>query len=198
MLSSDLKDALGVALNEASLLGLEFDPERRLAGATFSVLSLPADGGPMPADPRVQVLFRNVCRVAASLRAGRWDDVSAPVLSLALHDLLPTVQSFGGLPIYGWEFFDNAEKELTKWGDRLSLDWRDSAAPECQHSVAVFQDGATRHLDLCLWFDELEVRRPDGEPVPLDVFTAAGKRWWDAFYAQDPRTQGLGMAPLKS
>ena len=196
MLSNDLKSALGVALNEASLLGLEFDPDRRLAGATFSVLSLPSSDGPMPADPRVQVLLSDVCRVAASLRGGRWDDAAAPVLPLSVSDLLAVVQSFGGLPVYGWEFFDTGEKELAQWGDRLSLDWKVDESVHCPHSLALFQDGMTRHLDVCLWFEEIEVRAPTGALIPLEDFAAAGKRWWDAFHSHDPRTQGLGLAPL--
>lgn len=197
MLSDELKSALGVALNEASLLGFELDAERALARATFAVLALPADGGPMPADARVQLLFRPVGRLAVSLRAGRWDDPAAPVVPLTLEGLLPAVQSFGGLPVYGWEFFDTADHEMAQWGDRLSLDWRASTDDGFRHSVALFQEGSDRHLDLCVWFDTLEARRPDGQVLPLDEFAAAGKRWWDAFYAHDPRTRGMGMAPLK-
>lgn len=197
MLSEDLKQALGVALNEATLLGLEVDAERRLAGATFAVLSLPADGGPMPKDARVQLLFSNVTRVAASLRGGRWNDLAAPVQPFALEDLLSVVQSFGGLPVYGWEFFDVADQALQRWGDRLSLDWQSSEAITPQHDIGLFQDAGERCLDVCLWFDELEIRLPTGAPMTLDDFASAGKRWWDAFYQNDPRTQGLGMAPLK-
>jgi hypothetical protein len=40
-LSQEDIDGIGIALNEATLLGAEVDPERALAGLTFSVLSLP-------------------------------------------------------------------------------------------------------------------------------------------------------------
>ena len=196
MLSNDLKSALGVALNEASLLGLEFDAQSRLARAMFAVLSLPSGDGSMPADPRVEILLSNVCRVAASLRGGRWNDVTAPVLPMTVADLPGVVRSFGGLPVYGWEFFDTGEKALAQWGDRLSLDWRTDSRGRCPHSLALFQDGMTRHLDVCLWFEQIEVRTATGEPIPLDDFAAGGKRWWDAFHSRDPRTQGLGMMPL--
>jgi hypothetical protein len=62
----------------------------------------------------------------------------------------------------------------------------------------VFQSSGTgpaRHLDLCVWFDELEVRRPDGTVVPPEEFAAGGRRWWDGMYAGDRRTAGHGIFP---
>ena len=197
MLSDDLKKALDVALNEASLLGFEFDPERRLAAATLGMLSLPADGGPMPDDSRVQFLFHDVGRLAVSYRAGRWNDRDAVVNPLTADQVLATVQSFGGLPVYGWKFFDQCEREMAKWGDRLSLDWIASPTLASPHSLTLFQEGPDRHLDLCVWFASLETRSPDGRVLSLERVAEAGKRWWDAFYAQDPRTKGMGMFPLK-
>jgi hypothetical protein len=190
----ELRIGLGIALNEADLLGFEVDPSRRLASATFRVLTLPAEGSP-PADCRIQMLFRPVGRVAASLRAGYWDDSSAPVVPFALGDLLAVVQSFGGQPIYGWEFFDLHEKELARWGDRLSLDWR-SGGDGLSRSITVFQTsgrGPSRHLDVCVWFDELEARTPGGAIVPLEQFAAGGRRWWDGLFAGDQRTEGHGI-----
>jgi hypothetical protein len=34
--------------------------------------------------------------------------------------------------------------------------------------------------------------------MPTDEFIAGGKRWWDAFYADDPRVADENMAPLSS
>jgi len=194
-LTEEQSAGLNVALNEADLLGFEVDPERRIAGATFSVLTLP-ESGPVPEDRRVQFVLRPVGRVAASLRNGRWDDPEAPVVPFTLDELLPTIQSFGGLSLYGWEFIGVHAKELAKWGDRLSLNWT-SGDDGLSHSITVFQDPGDRILDLCVWFDELTVRDVQGTEIPLDFFIASGKRWWDAFYAGDERTKGFGMAPLK-
>jgi hypothetical protein len=194
-LTEEQRSGLNVALNEADLLGFEVDPGRRIAAATFRVLTLP-EIGPAPDDRRVQFLFRPVGRVAASLRDGRWDDPEAPVVPFALGELLSIVQSFGGLPVYGWEFIDVHAKELEKWGDRLSIDWT-SGDDGRSHSITVFQEPGNRILDLCVWFDELEIRDPQRGVVPVDAFVAAGKRWWDAFYAGDERTKGYGMALLK-
>ena len=192
----ELRFDLGVALNEADLLGFEVAPDRRVAAATFRVLALPAEG-PLPEDRRVQTLFHPVGRVAASLRHGLCNDEAAEVVPFVLGDLLGVVQSFEGQPIYGWEFFDTHDKELTRWGNRLSLDWR--AGPGgLSRSIAVFQAsgvGPARHLDLCVWFDELEVRRPDGTAIPLEDFAAGGRRWWTGLHAGDDRTEGHGIFP---
>src|SRR5262249_42546147 len=131
------------------------------------------------------------------LRKGRWDDASAPVVPFPLGDLLGVVESFGGQPIYGWEFFDLHKNGLGQWTDRLSLDWR-SGNNGLSRSISLFQASATapeRHLDFCVWFDDLEVRTRGGEPIPLEEFAAGGRRWWDALYAGDQRTAGHGIVP---
>ncbi|MGN6625325.1 MAG: hypothetical protein ACTHLN_01785, partial [Tepidisphaeraceae bacterium] len=140
---------------------------------------------------------RPVGRVVASLRNGVWDDMAAEVVPFAVTDLLPVVQRFGGQPIYGWEFFDVHDKELGRWGKRLSLDWR-SGSDGLSRSMTVFQESAqhaVQHLNLCIWFDDLEIRRPDGSVLSLEDFATGGKRWWDAMYAGDERTQGAGIVP---
>ena len=186
---------LGIALNEATLLGLEVDAQNRIAAATFRVFTLPKKG-PSPADSRVQLLFRPVGRVAASLRNGRHDDPDAEVVPFPVEDLLANVQSFDGLPVYGWEFFDAHEKAITKLGDRLSLDWR-SGEDGISHSIYLFQDPGNRTLDIWVWFDELQVRDTEGNVIPIDSFIAGGNRWWEAFYKGDERTGGHGMTVLK-
>jgi hypothetical protein len=99
-LSDEDRDGLGVALNEATLLGVEIALETRRAAATLAVLTLPLEG-PGPKDSRVQIVFEGLGRVAASLRRGRWDDLAALVEPFGVNELLPKVQSFEGLPIYG-------------------------------------------------------------------------------------------------
>lgn len=195
MLTEDQSNGLNVALNESDLLGIEVDTERRIAAATFRVLSLP-EVGPPPEDRRFQFLFDRVGRVAASLRDGRWDDLSAPAIPFALEDLLSVVQSFGGLSIYGWEFIDVHEKKLARWGDRLSLDWA-SGGLISPHSITVFQEDEKRNLDICIWYESLEIRNSKGTVVSIDDFVAAGKRWWKGFYEGDDRTNSFGMVPLK-
>jgi hypothetical protein len=125
------------------------------------------------------------------------DDETAEVVPFALSEMLAVVQRFGGQPIYGWEFFDIHEEGLSRWSDRLSLDWQ-SCADGMSRSISVFQSSSAapaRHLDLSIWFDELEVPRPDGAVISVEDFAAGGSRWWDALYARDKRTEGHGIFP---
>jgi hypothetical protein len=195
MLTDAHKDALGIALNEATLLGVEVDPAACEAGVTVSVLSLPEGGGSPSADARVQFVLTGVGRVAASYLSGPSHDPNSQAILLRLGDLLPTVQSFGGLPVYGWAFFDKAEAELQGWGNRISLDWSGSCGGTT-HSLLLFQEGYNRHLDVLIWFEALEIRDPEGQLVGIEEFVAGGKRWWNAFRNGDPRTQNSGMYPL--
>lgn len=193
-LLDDDKAKLGVALNEADVLGVELAEDRRVVSITFAVLSLPL-AGPPPEDRRVQFLLHPVGRVAASYRQGRWDDSEAEVTRFEPRELLQVVQRFGGLPVYGWEFFDVHEKDFVTWRDRLSMDWKQGEGG-MSHSLSLFQEGPEAHLDLCIWFDSFEIRTASGEPVSLDEFCDGGRRWWDAVYAGDPRTDGHGIVPL--
>jgi hypothetical protein len=188
---------LNIALEEAVLLGLEVDSKRRMAAATFAVLTLP-ETGPVPEDRRVQFLFAPVGRIAASLRNGRWDDPKAGVSQFKLEELLGVVQSFKGLPIYGWEFFDmTIANNFDRWVDRCSIDLQLGEDGHA-HTIDLFQEGPNRHLDIRLWFDEFIIRNPTGGEIALADFAADGKRWWDGLYAGDKRTDGFGVFPLGS
>jgi hypothetical protein len=180
-----------VAIDEATLWGAEVDSDQRIALLTLEVLTLPASGLP-PDDRRVSILLYPVGRVAASLRFGDWDDPRTEVVPFELEELLEKVQIFKGLPIYGGDFIDKHEKQLARWGDRLSLDWSAGEGGR-SHSIYLFQDGLERHLDLCIWFDELRVFDPEQNEIELDTFMAGGWRWWEAFISGDQRTRGYGI-----
>jgi hypothetical protein len=195
-LTPERVELLNVALNEATLLGAEVETELHAAAITLSMLSLPVDGPP-PEDPRVQLLLRPVGRVCASLRHGRWDDANAPVEPFRIDELLAVLGRVGGHAVYGWEFFDvPEEKDFARWKDRLSLDWEAPGDSGRSHTLVLFQEADKAHLDLCFWFDHLVIYTASYEETPLDDFAAAGKRWWDALYADDPRTAGAGIVPL--
>lgn len=188
------RNGFGVALNEADLLGFEVVPERRAAAATFRVLTLPEDGPP-PDDRRVQIVFHPVGRVAASLRNGA-DYASAEVVPFAIEELLATVESFGGLPVYGWEFIDLPERNFRTWSDRLSLDWT-SGEDGRSHSITVFQESGDRTLEIRVWFDELKIYDPEFNEISIDAFIDGGERWWDGFYEGDEQTDGYGLNLLE-
>ena len=194
-LSEAQKRGIGLALNEARLLGLEFQAADRIVNTTFQVLSLPKQG-PVPPDPRVVLVFHPVGRLAASLRHGYWDDEQAAIENVQLDQLLSIVQSFGGGAIYGWNFIDLDDEVLEQWQNRLSLDHR--AGPEGQtHSILLFQEGGSpdhpRHLDIWIWFDQVRVFDAKLKEIELEEFIAGGKRWWDGFYAGDARTANVGL-----
>lgn len=182
MLSENQKERLGIALNEATVVGVEVDGDRHIASVTFAVLSIP-QGGEVPEDPRVLLLLSGVRRIAASLRHAHWNDPAAEVEMFGVSQLLSVVRSFEGQPIYGWEFFDRHQAELEEWGHRLSLDWQPSL-DEGSQSLLLFQEsagGPARHLDLLIWFDGLSIQDPEGQTVSVDDFIAGGERWWRTF-----------------
>lgn len=199
-LTPDKLQGLDIALNEATLVGAEVDPERRIAAVTLALLTLP-ESGPPPDDPRVQLILQPVGRVAASLRRGRWDDRSAPVEPFALNELLDVVQSFKQGPIYGWEFFDVSSDEGSAiWEDRLSFDERFGDDGNT-HTLTLFQETfgqqQDRHLDICIWFDDLTIFGPERQQLDIDEVIAGGKRWWDGLFSGDTRSQEAGIYPLK-
>lgn len=196
ILTDTHKDGIGVALNEATLLDLTFDTIRRSAVAVVSVLRLPAANAAPFADSRVTLTMTPVGRLALSLREGQWDDPLASVIPVHPNDISSVVRSFGALALYGWEYLDIDANEMAKWGDRLSLDWCSSETDGRGHSLSLFQEGQARHLDLCVWFDELHISDARGE-LSFEDFVADGQRWWEAFHRGDPRTQGLGLVPMK-
>ena len=196
-LLEEQKDGMNEALNEADLLGFEVHPDKRVGAATFRVLTLD-ESGEVPQNSRLQFLFYPVTRIVASLRTGRWDDANAEVMPLALDELLQVVQSFSGSPVYGWQFFDVHEKTLDTIADRISLNWQSGENAD-GHSIMLFQEeGDDRFLELCVWFGSLLIRTPAREAVSIDDFIAGGRRWWDAMYAGDPRTEGRGITPAPS
>jgi hypothetical protein len=140
--------------------------------------------------------LRNVGRIAASLRHGSWNDESAGVEAFSLERLSEVVLSFRGMPIYGWEFIDRAEGLWEQWRNRVSLD--ETLGPDrTRHSIELFQaEHGLRHLDLCIWFDDLVLYDMDQAVVSIEEFGSAGRRWWDALYAGDERVQGHGIRPL--
>lgn len=196
---AELPTTIDIALNEATWLDAIVDQNRRQVALAFDVLTL-AQGSGGSGHLRVSLVLEGVHRFVASHRLGRWDDDDAAVLPFAPSDLSAVVRAFGGVPVYGWEFFDTSAEQWRRWSKRLSLDERwDSGASA--HTVELFQeghiDGSDHHLDFRAWFDRLEVYTAGGLPISLDEFAAGGRRWWDAMYSGDERTGAAGIYPSK-
>jgi hypothetical protein len=194
-LTDDIINGLGVAFNEADVLGVEFDRKRNLIGCTFRPVTLDKDGN-VPDDRRVQIILKPVGRIIASLRLGNWDNQEAEVEKFEPEHLLEKVQSFGGLPIYGWEFFNCGEKGFENWKNRLSFDWTSTINTGLTNTFDIFQEGHERHLDIRIWFDELLIFNAKNEQIEVSDFIASGQRGWDAIYAGNPKTNDLGIIPM--
>jgi len=194
-ISKELATKLGTALNESSIVGMEYSKTKNTVAITFSVLALP-ESGAEPEDPRLLFVFYNIGRIAASLRHGNWDDDDAPIETFEIEKLLSVVQSFGCQSIYGWEFFNVHEGEMKQWGNRLSLDLKIKKG-SMENSIYLFQEGISgkRHLDICIWFEYFRIFNAQYNEISQDDFIAGGIRWWDAMYSGDQRTANHGIYP---
>lgn len=196
-MNQDILDGLNIAFNEADLLGVEVSEPDKAVAVTLRLLTLDENAQSSPEDSRVSLRLTGVSRVCASHRMGRWDDKNAVVIPFGVSDLLSTVVSFGGHSIYGWEFF-NCKSDFKQWKKRTSLDLRLSRK-KSKHTISLFQESHgednNRHLDICIWFDDLYFQDGDRQRVDSSRVIAGGKRWWDALYSKDPRSQGEGIFP---
>lgn len=177
-------------------MGAEYDSDLNAVGVTLSVLTLPDDQAPEPADPRRQIILTGVGRVVAVLSTRHADPLQDPAEPFAIAELLTVVQSFGGQPVYGWDFLNGEDHGFRSWSHHLSLDFTPPHG-SLENRLFLFQEGSTddRALDLWVWFSDLLICDSTGNSIPLADFISGGKRWWDALYARDPRTNGHGMVP---
>jgi hypothetical protein len=156
------------------------DPAGAVVDVLLTVLSRD-ESGSETSDPRRTLRLGGVSRVAASYRAGSWDDPHASVLPLDPEGLARLLSRHGGGPVYGWEFVD-VSRGFREWEHRLSLDV--SLPGAGGHHLTLFQDlGGVLHLDLRVWFADISVLDGRGRRLDLDAFIAGGRRWWDAMYA---------------
>jgi hypothetical protein len=196
--SRELPVDIDEAFNEASWLGIELDDRSNRLALWFDVLTLPAEPDRDPSR-RVTLHLSGVHRFVASLRFARWDDDTAQAEQCSMLTLPDVVRSFGGKPIYGWNFFDTADSTWARWANRLSLDvaW---IPGEGLHSIDLFQegslDGSSAHLDFRAWFDRMTAYTVDGTEIPLTTLAEDGRRWWEGLHAGDPRTFNAGIYPL--
>jgi hypothetical protein len=188
-------EGLGVALNEASWIFATVDLSSGIVDLGLNVLTLPRALPGEAASSRI-LRLSGVSRIAASLRNARWDDREALAEPIETTELTQTIEEFGCLPIFGWEFFDLGEERTDSWRARKSFD--QAGAGVGRHTVDLFQDNGDRILDFRAWFERLDVFDASGQPIPLRDFIDGGVRWWDGLYASDPETEGAGIYPGKA
>ncbi len=147
-IDEDLRHRMGLALNEATLLGVEFDKEKNLVACSFALVTMDKDGN-VPDDNRLLFIFKPVGRFVASLRNGHWDDKNAEVEKFEPESILEIIQSFKGLSIYGWDFVNCGDEDFDTWKDRLSFDYSKGENVGLSNTIDLFQEGGNRHID-CL------------------------------------------------
>ncbi|MFC3963836.1 hypothetical protein [Nocardia jiangsuensis] len=191
---------LNTALAEAVCLGSAFDPDGRTLCLELEVLRLPETRSGVTADGRdgrVRLTLRGVGRVAASLRAQRWNHVDADILPLTPDTIDQAIKSFGGGRLHGWEFVDVDDSGWSLWRELLSFDAvLDPERPGAHVFEFSQEEGVDpRELDVRVWFDELSVQDATGAEISAAHFVADGRRWWAAHDAGDPRAVRPGIAP---
>jgi hypothetical protein len=196
-LSAEQIQGLGVALNEADWHDLTIDAPAASVDVLLTVLARD-ESGAETVDPRRTLRLSGCARVAASYRAGTWDDAAAPVVPLDVEGLDRLLRRHGGGPVYGWEFVDSprGDRDFHGWEHRLSLDL--VLPGPGGHSLSLFQDlGGVHHLDLRVWFADVSVLDGAGDRLDLDTFIAAGRRWWEAMYAGERSDRAPSIAALQ-
>ena len=191
--SQDIIDGINLALNEATILGVELQKEKEIVVVTFSPVALDINGQ-VPTDNRVQFVFKPIGKFIASYRLGRWDDKSAQVVKFEPEQILEKVEEFKHVSIYGWEFINCNDEN--HWLDRLSFDFNSENQHGRQNTIDLFQDGGNKHIDMKIWFDDFEIVNPKYEKIELQTFIDNGKRGWDGIYYGNASDK-FGIYPAK-
>ena len=179
--SEDTIYGINVALNEATFLGIEFHRGNEVIAVTFSPVAIDVNGK-VPEDNRVQFVFKPVGKFIASYRLGHWNDMIASVIKFEPEEIFEKVQEFGHCAIYGWEFMDCKKQSNDNWKDRLSFSFESPTSHGRQHTIDLFQEGVTNHIDIKIWFDDFEIVNSKYEKIGLQTFIDNGKRGWDGVY----------------
>jgi hypothetical protein len=175
-----IKDGLNLALNEAIIVGLDFDNDRKTVYLTFYPIAI-QQNGTIPNDNRFLFAFRNVGRLAYSLTP----DIDSKAIKFDPNELSDRISEFKYESLYGWEFIDNDEELVFRqWKDNVSFDTIISADFEKQHTIDLFQEDkySNKTIDLRIWFDALEIFDSNLNPFDIETFINNGKRGWDKLY----------------
>lgn len=144
--------------------GLELETGFRVLAGTIEVTGDRHPDGADVDDPRLQFLLHPVARIAALLTRStpggpvtieRFEEAQLPLVVDRLDGPTPTTVRL-----------DGAGPEPASWAPELSLAGTSSAPDGRSHTLELELEGPEgRRLRLAVWFDEVEVRRPDGSVV---------------------------------
>lgn len=162
-MTADRTPDIGELLAGARVWGLELETGFRVLAATVEVDGDRHPDGPAVEDPRLQVLFHPVSRVAALLTRADPDGPLA-IERFGEAQLPLVVDRFDG-PVPARVVLD-AGPDPTTWAPELSLEGASTAPDGRSRDLELVLDGPEgRSLRLAAWFDEVELRRPDGSTI---------------------------------
>lgn len=179
-ITPDIKNGLNQALNEAKIVGLDFDKERKNVYVTFYPIAIQQDGT-IPKDNRFLFTFRNVGRLATSLTL----DTNLEAVKFDPNELSDKMREFKKESLYGWEFINNSEEIVFKqWKDNVSFDTIISDDYLNQDTIDLFQEDkySKKTIDIRIWFDSIEIFDSDLKPFETQTFIDNGKRGWNKLY----------------
>ena len=184
-ITQDIKDGLNYALNEASIIGLDFDEERKNVYVTFYPIAIQHDGK-IPNDNRFLIAFRNVGRLASSLTL----DKDSPAIKFDPNQLADKMSEYKNEQLYGWEFIDNGETIFNDWKDNKSFDLVINNNFDKQHTIDLFQEDkySKKTIDVRIWFENFEIFDSNLKPFDVQTFIDNGKRGWDKLYESGWKT----------
>ncbi len=193
-INDELRNRIGIALNEAILLGVEFNREKNTVGCSFSLVAMDQDEN-VPEDNRLLFIFKPVGRFVASYRKKNLEDEKSIIEKFEPESILEVIKKFKGLPIYGWDFINRGDEDYNTWKELLSFDYSTINVSGMTNTIDLFQDGLNEYIDIRVWFDDFEIFTPKYEPVRLEQFLENGKRGWDAIYANNHKMNNYGIIP---
>jgi hypothetical protein len=179
MISQNIKEGLNQALNEAEILGLDFNEARKTVYITFYPIAI-QQNGQIPFDNRILFAFKNIGRIASSLTL----NTGEPAIPFNPCQLASKIDEYKNASIYGWEFIDNKEGFFNEWRDNKSFDLIIDNDFNSQHTIDLFQEDkfSNKSIDIRIWFDYIEIFDSGLNAVDIQLFIDNGKRGWNKLY----------------
>jgi len=179
-LSQEIRDGLNLALNEAIILGFDFDEETKAAYVTFSPIAI-QNNETIPNDNRFLFAFKNVGRLAASLTL----EPDTKAIEFNANELSEKMNEFKNESLYGWEFIDNNEDVVfNQWRNNKSFDTVINSNFLNQHTIDLFQEDrySKKTIDIRIWFDQIVIFDSELQQIDTPTFIENGQRGWDKLY----------------
>lgn len=179
-INQDIRDGINYALNEATIIGVDFTESHKTISVTFYPIAI-QNNGTIPADNRFLFSFRNVARIACSLT----NEPDTDAIKFDPNELGEKMSEFKNESIYGWEFIDNDENLVfQQWKDNVSFDTILNTQYGKQHTIDLFQEDkySKKTIDIRVWFESIEIFDSNLELYDTQTFIDNGKRGWEKLY----------------